>query len=57
MALFEEQITEKLEIKIIAEILSSNIDFSNKTVISESIDFVVIKNLKNELRILNENKK
>ena len=52
-----KQITEKLEIKIMAEILSSNIDFSNKAIISESIDNLVIKNLKNEIRILNENKK
>ena len=52
-----KQITEKLETKIIAEILSSNIDFSNKRIISESIDNLITRNLKKELRLLNENKK
>ena len=52
-----KQITEKLEAKIIAEIMSSEMDFSNKDIITESIDKIIIRDLKKELKLTNENKK
>jgi len=52
-----KQITEKLQIKLMSEILSSDIDFSDKQIISESIENLVVQNLINELKVIDESKK